>query len=239
MSLRLLFLLACACFLVLVNSNAYAQPEIEMTEVVFEEVEPGIEPYISRLLLSEHFLRLDDGIDSGDFILFERKTGQIHSFNHEDKTHLAIKPLEAPDIDFKLDFKIHKNNLHSAPKINGVTPVEYQFYADSKKCKQSVNVAGILPQMTKVMIDYEQALVGQAKATLQRIPSSMRTACYMANNFLYASEYIKVGFPLHVADYEGRQKRLVSFQEIKKPETIVQFPAGYQLYYPDNIVTEE
>jgi len=217
--------------LLLLVSVARAQSDIQMTEVLFAESEPGLEPYQSRYLLSEQFLRLDDGTDQGDFVLFDRQSREIHSFNHEDGTHLLIKPQHSETLDFKLDFQVLKKELTQAPKINGILPVEHQYFADSRLCKQSVNVKGLLVDMTQVLIDYEQVLVEQTKTTLSRFPGSIRTACYMANNYLHASDYLFAGFPLHVKDDSGREKRLLSFQQVLKPRSMLQFPQGYRVYH--------
>ena len=206
---------------------------VGVTEVIITENEPGIGQYVSRLLLSKEYLRLDDGRDEGDFTLFNRKTHEIHSFNHEDQSHLIMKPIAAKAIDFKLDFKVDQNAMEDAPSVGGISPVQHQYYADTRLCKQSINVAGLLPQMTQALADYEQALVAQNSQTLERIPSGVRSSCYMANNYLYASDYLKNGFPLFVMDDLGRQKKLESFRQIDMPATLFEPVSGYQVYYPN------
>jgi len=216
------------------HAESDASNELKLTEVVFEKSEPGLQPFISRLLLGKHFLRLDDGYDSGDFILFDRKTHVIHSFNHEDRSHLVMKSLSSKAVEFKLDFKIGRKKLVDAPKVGGVVPVQHNFFADNKLCKKSVNVAGFLPEVTRVLTDYEQAIVEQNKQTLPQIPASIRSSCYMANNYLHSSDYLKAGFPLFVIDDLGRQKKLLSFRQVTKQKMIMQQPEGYSLYYPNS-----
>ncbi len=96
---RLLLLLG----FISITTGAYAQSQLAMLEVIIEESEPGLDPYLSRYLLSEDFLRLDDGSDRSDFILFDRQTREIHSFNHEDRTHMLIVAKQAGVVDFKVD----------------------------------------------------------------------------------------------------------------------------------------
>jgi hypothetical protein len=206
---------------------------LSVTEVRIAETEPGIGRFVSRLMLSKDFLRLDDGAADGNFTLFNRKTHEIHSFNHEDQSQLVMKPIAQKKIDFKLDFKIDDSEMKDAPSVGGVTPVQHQYYADTRLCKQSVNVQGLLPQMTQALIDYEQALVAQNSQTLERIPAGVRSSCYMANNYLHASDYLKQGFPLFVMDDLGRQKRLQGFQQIEVPASLFEPIAGYKLYYPN------
>lgn len=204
-----------------------------LTEIIFEEIEPGLDPFTSRLLLGANFLRLDDGSDRGDFILFDRNSHEIHSFNHEDKLHLVMKSLSGLALDFKLDFKVEKKELLDAPDVQGVKPVQHHFYADGRLCKKSINVSGLLPELAQVLVDYEQTIVKQNNQTFSEIPASVRSSCYVANNYLHASDYLKVGFPLFVIDDQGRQKKLLDFQQIIKSHSIMEQPDDYSVYYPN------
>ncbi len=222
------------CVLLLLGGGALqAQAPSTITEVIFEEIEPGIEPYYSRLLLNERFLRLDDGRDQGDFVLFNLDTHEIHSFNHEERSHLMMRPLEPKPLDFELDFKVVKSELADAPRVNNLSPLQQLFFADAQLCKRSINVAGFLPQLTRALIDYEQAIVAQNIQTFDQVPASVRSACYVANNYLQASAYLEVGFPLFVIDDQQRQKKLISFRRIEKSDALFEQPADYSLYFPN------
>ena len=229
----LLFIILMISALSTLQAASSDNDDLIVTEIIFEKIEPGLEPFRSRLLLSEHVLRLDDGNDQGDFILFDRSTHEIHSFNHEDQSHMKMKSLTPESLDFKLNFKVESNPLRDAPKVNGVIPVQHQFFADAQLCKKSINVKGLLPELTQVLIDYEQVIVEQGKQTLSQVPAGVRSSCYMANNYLHASDYLKAGFPLFVVDDLGRQKKLLSFHQVTKNKSIMQHPAGYKLYYPN------
>ncbi len=208
--------------------------QITVTEIIYQQEEPGLEPYKSRILLGDRQLRLDDGNDRGDFVLFDLNSHEIHGFNHEDQSHLIMKPLPFSEIDFNLEFTVEKKILLDAPKIQGITPVEYSYFADHKLCKQSVNVKGFLPAVRRALLDYEQTIVEQNKQTLSGIPASIRSSCYMANNYLHASDYLLEGFPLFVKDDQGREKKLLSFQQLTKPAEIMQQPENYEIYYPNS-----
>lgn len=218
-----------------ISSNLRAEPEapsqVKLIEILFEEVEPGIAPYTSRILLNEAIMRLDNGRDDSDYILFNRQTHEIHSFNHEDQTHLIINPTVSEQLDFEIDFKVTTVALKDAPKVSGEVVIQHQFYVDSQLCKKSMNVTKLLPDAKLALIEYEAALVRQNITTLDNIPVSMRKGCYMANNYLHASAYLKPGFPLLVIDDEGRQKKLMDFSEVKKNRSIIQPPADYRVYY--------
>ncbi len=207
--------------------------QVKMLEVLFSESEPGIDPYSTRYLLSDDYLRLDDGSDEGDFILFDLKTRVIHSFNHEDKTHLKIEPRVIQAIDYALDFKIKKTPMTQAPAIEGNRRVGYELKANGDTCKHVVSLEGLMPELISVLRDYELVLAEQAKTTLSRVPAAYREPCYMANNYLYVDAYLDGGFPVQVIDYMGKQKKMMSYRPVLKSEQLIQFPQGYRIYKPN------
>ena len=213
------------------HSETRPSDTIKLMELVFEEREPGIEPYSTRILLNESMMRLDDGRDDSDFILFDRTTQQIHSFNHEDQTHLIINPEATNNLDFKIQFSTTQSILADAPKVSGQSVIEHRFYADSQLCKTSMNVPGLLPDAQRALIEYDTRLMHQNLTTLGNIPAAMRNSCYMANNYLQATAYLESGFPLQVTDQQGRQKKLMGFSEVAKHREVLSTPQGYRVYY--------
>ncbi len=230
--LKPIALLMLALMSVTARPLAAAERLIPMTELIFEESEPGVEPYRSRMLLSEDWLRLDDGSDGGDYILFDRKAREIHSFNRGDRTELVIPPRDIAPVDFTVEHRRSAQTLEDAPKIAGGTPVEHRFTADGKLCRRSINVSGFLPEFTAVMKDYEQLLAEQGKQTLPRIPADVRESCYMSNNFLYPVDYLEPGFPLFVINDQQRSRKLVGYREVELPEALMQPVKGYRRYAP-------
>ncbi len=205
---------------------------IPMTELIFEESEPGVAPYRSRMLLSEDWLRLDDGTDQGDYILFDRKAREIHSFNRDDRTELVIPPREIAPVDFQVDYQRQAQVLKDAPKIAGGTPVERRYLADGKLCRRAIAVPGFLPEFTATLRDYEQLLAEQGKQTLPRIPADVRESCYMSNNFLHPVDYLEDGFPLFVVNDQQRVRKLVGYREVERPRALMQPVPGFRRYSP-------
>ena len=83
-----MFLRLTLLWLALSSAAFAADPgKIEMLQLVFEEREPGVGPYRTRMLLDQRFLRIDSGADQDDYVLFDRVKGEIHNFNHEDRSH--------------------------------------------------------------------------------------------------------------------------------------------------------
>ncbi len=206
--------------------------EVDVTQIYLEHVEPGIESYQSRLLVTDRFLRMDDGQDQDDFILFDLQTQQIHSVNHETQLHIKLKPAPARQVEFQLDYQVTMKPLQDAPAVAGQQPTEYQFFANGQLCKLSINASDLLPRATRALAQYEQQIAERNKLSIEQVPESVKTACYLANNVLHSVDYLQGGFPLMVMDHKGRQKRLLEFSEVKKPAAIFSLPDNYRQYSP-------
>ncbi len=210
---------------------ATAQP-VDVTQIYLEHVEPGIESYQSRLLVSDRFLRMDDGQDQDDFILFDLQTQQTHSVNHETKLLIKLKPAPARQVQFKLDYQVTMKPLQDAPAIAGQQPTEYQFFANGQLCRLSINASALLPRATRALAQYEQQIAERNKLSIEQVPASVKTRCYLANNILHSVDYLQGGFPLMVMDHKGRQKRLLEFSKVKKPAAIFSLPDNYRQFTP-------
>jgi len=56
----------------------------------YAEQEAGIEPYKVRYIVSQDFMRSDEGIDEGGFVLLDRAQRQIYSVVPQNRTILHI-----------------------------------------------------------------------------------------------------------------------------------------------------
>mgnify|MGYP000019413978 FL=1 len=213
--------------LVSVMSPLAAQ-EIEVMQLRFEHSEPGVGVFQSRLLMNERYLRLDNGFDYDDFMLFDRRSRQIHSVNHESRLLVILQPSGPKPVEFEMDFRVEQKPLQDAPAIGGQKAMEYRFFADDELCKTSVNVAGMLPQVRQALIDYRQVRQDQDTHNIAQLPLELKTACYMANNILHSIDHLQPGFPIMVSDDQGRQQRLLDFKQVTKPAQIFELPEDYR-----------
>jgi hypothetical protein len=222
--------IVCAALL-LVCRLSYAL-DIPMTQLIFEELEPGIEPYTTRLLMNKRYLRLDDGSDAGDFVLFDRVKGEIYNIDHQDRSMIAFQRTAPIGLDRPASFIVERAALENAPQVGDMRAVEHRFIAEGRLCKTSINFNGLLPDAARALTQYQYVLMQQNQKTFSAIPDNVKTPCYLANNYFQQSAELKVGFPVLVRDYQGREKRLLDFAEINKSSRLFDRPEGYRVYYP-------
>jgi len=205
--------------------------EIELTEVVFEEREPGVDPYITRLLVNKRYLRLDGGQDDGDYVLFDRVKGEIHNFNREERSEILIQRRPVPAASVKVDFVVEQVPLKDAPAINGIGAVAHRFFADGQLCSSSVNFNGLLPEVVTAWRQYKRLLQQHNLQTIEQIPQEVKTPCYLANNYLHGNAYLRAGFPVHVEGLGGRSKSLLNFRQVNKPAGLLSRLPDFEVVY--------
>ena len=76
--------------IMLVSSVRADGDNVSATILWYAEQEPGVDPYRMRYLVTPDFLRSDDGVDSENFLLFDRKRKTIYSVVGENRTILQI-----------------------------------------------------------------------------------------------------------------------------------------------------
>ena len=82
--------IAFSFLLVCLSGLAAAKPADLLVYKVFEK---GTEPYISRILITDQHIRLDEGAEQGNFTLYNRAEKTVYSIESTGKTILKLKPM--------------------------------------------------------------------------------------------------------------------------------------------------
>lgn len=208
--------------------------ETEVTVLMFSEQDSQTEPaYISRMLLSRDFLRLDDGDNHGDFALFDRKTGTIYSVNHEDQRTLVI-PLQpvlaAPPKPLRHDIEELDAGV---PDVDGRKVSRYYMFTNGNRCMEVYAVPGYYDDATQALAAFARTLAGQHAKTIAAMPDLVNADCDMANNVFEPDRYLSKGFPVRQKDYAERTRSLVSVKEkVIIDSSVFELPEGYERFMP-------
>ena len=81
-------------------AEARAAQTARVAMLLFDEEEPGTGVYPVRYLISDAYLRIDDGHDASDYILLDRSSSVIYSVSHEYGNVLVInrQPAVTPPV---------------------------------------------------------------------------------------------------------------------------------------------
>ncbi len=234
--IQFLLMVVAGVFLVSCDNNNSSKTASKVAKIIFVEEEKGIDPYNVRLIVSDNFLRFDDGEFSSGYILYNRKTKIIYNVNDDDKTIMEIHPKRKSVVSpIKLKNKdIKVATLIDAPKIANNTPIKYDFYTNENLCLGIVSVENLLPMATKALQEFQQALADDSTYTLDNIPADMYDACALSMNTFSAARHLKYGFPIQAWTPKGYSRSLISFDEdFKDSDKLFLLPVQYRSFTVD------
>jgi hypothetical protein len=204
--------------------------------LTYEEQEAGVEAYPVRILVVPGYLRIDDGHDHDDFILFDRTSRTIFSINHEDREILVIEHSSpgdglAPLPDLHLG--IEKTAAENVPLVAGKTPEIYRFTAAGEICLEAVVVPGLLPPAVQALGEYGRLLAGRQRSTLDNTPEEFRTPCYLSRYVFAPDRQLEKGLPIQEWDNSGYRRTLTDFRDnVPVDPELFKLPAGYTRHTP-------
>jgi hypothetical protein len=210
-----------------------AEGQLDARVLWYEEQERGTEVYPVRILVTDGYLRIDDGVDESDFILLERRTRTIYSVNHGDQTTLQIEHhppgVSMPD-SIILTKEIQTDT--EAPAIGGKKPLHIRLMANGTSCYEGVTVSGLLKDVSTALGEYARALGDRQLNNLQDVPQEVQTPCYLSR-YAYAPDRLYLqGLPIQEWDKTGYRRALVNFSEADSvSRSLFDVPASYEIYH--------
>ena len=211
--------------------------EVESTMLLYQAHEPGTEPYASRVLVTERYVRMDDGVDEGDYLIFDRQSRLISSVTHSDRTVFEIPSrtiTQEPPMILKL--RSEQIRLDKAPKIADKQPRQHQLYVNDALCYSVVAVPGLMDDTVKALRDFRQVLAGEHAKALPGIPADMQQPCDLAVNTFHSDWHLQFGLPIQEWDEIGNGQVLMDYKlGLKVDEKLFELPEGYHHYSTDTL----
>ena len=203
-------------------------------KILFVEQEPGVEPYQTRLIVTDDYMRFDDGEGSVDFVLYDRKKNIIYSTNSGERTVMSVVAKNTADVKPPFDLKYNVKNLGTlkdAPKIGDKAPLHYQFFTNETLCYDVVAVKGLMPDVVEAMKAFQAILSSDSKLTFNTIPADMHNACDMSMKTFAAGQHLQYGFPVQEWTPSGTGRSLIDFDvNYKADKKLFELPENYQQY---------
>jgi len=214
-----------------------AQKEQSDTLVLFMEQESGIEPYQTRMIVNQKFVRVDDGEGSRNFVLFDRIKKVVYSVNPDEKRIMAIheKKLEKGQVfepPFKLTHSVKElAKMKDAPTINGEVARRYQLSTNNEICYDVVAIKGLMPNVVTALTEFHQHMATDSRVTFNNMPADMQDACDMTLTTFKPTRQLAFGFPIQEWGKQGYMRSLVDYDvNYKADPKLFVLPEGYQNY---------
>lgn len=204
----------------------------------YQVSEPGLDAYLSRILVTRDFVRMDDGETGGDFVLFDRKAKTIYSISHDDETIFVI-----PERNLKIESpeRIERSSktvqpVEAFPNIGGEQPRQIRLLVNGEACYNLVVVKTLLPEAVAALKEFREILSGEHKSLIPSVPADMRDPCDLALHAFYPAWQLDFGLPLREWDEQGKGQFLIDYQEnFPVDEKWLTPPAQYRRYNSDGM----
>lgn len=200
------------------------------TVFFYEEQEIGVAPGIVRYVVTDQYLRIDNGHADDDFILFDIKEKTIFNVNRIDRTILMIKKHAWDTPEFKFKKNITRKKLDDAPKIEGKSIIDYAVDADDKLCARYQLLPDVFKKERDVFLEYQYVLSGQQVKMLSNTPEEYQTPCFMLDQIYNDGQYLSIGLPVQEWHERGYIKLLKDYGQKEINETIFILPKDFEKY---------
>jgi len=207
--------------------------EIKATTLYYRVSEPGVDPYLSRWLITDQFVRIDEGDASDNFILFDRRKKTVYSVVHGDRTVLDI-PYRAvekkPAMKLKPESRIIPDS--KIPPIDGKKPLYRELHVNGALCYSTVSVENLLPDAVKAMGEYRQVMAGEHARNMDNTPVEMQQPCELALDIFNPQWHLEKGLPIQEWDMQGKARALLNYKVSEVVDSgLFKLPDGYRHYH--------
>lgn len=207
------------------RDSAASGPAVRLVQRIWEW---GNEPYLSRMIVTPAYLRIDGGADWDDFILYDRVSGVVYSVAHANHTVLVVKPKTVPPQP-PIPAVLRWERLSGEAEV----PAHYRIFVNNSQCYDVRAVAGLLEDAVKAMAGYRVTLAGQHAEALAALPSDLMDPCDLAINIFDPTAQLRWGVPVTEWDTRGYRSDLLDYETgFVVPAALFALPADYERFSP-------
>ncbi len=192
-----------------------------MTELRYQDQDAGGDPYLTRFLITDRFLRMDSGLDNDDFVLLDRKTRQVVNVLHGQKVLMKMrnKPLPATrPPEYKVEEIV-------TPVNKGTLRV--QIRAGNSTCSETVAAKDLLPDAARALAEFKAAVAYTQWLTYSGTPADLRQTCDLAQHVWDSGRALTYGLPIEERDYSGKVRVFSGHAARKSKPLLFRLPKGY------------
>lgn len=187
--------------------------------LLYKVEEPNVDPYESRIIITDKYIRLDDNDDGNDFVLVDRAKEIVYSVSDDNDSILVVKH---QPVTIKSPVELTSDTVRTpdknSPKIDDRELVHYVFKVNGEACQDAMIAEGLLTNATAAIAEYRRILAGQHAKTFNSTPADLRNTCDMALHIFQPDRYLQFGLPVHERDHTGYQRSLIDFDDAYEPK---------------------
>jgi len=180
----------------------------DMIALRYIDQDPGAPPYLTRILVTPDFMRMDGGEDAGDFVLLDRRQRKVINVMHDNKLALVFTPGNVPSKPAGW-----KSRLDAHQAARGTQ--RFSLMVKGVVCSEGVAARRAAPDAARAMAELKSILAATQYRVWKDSPRELQHDCDLANQVWESGATLKLGLPLEERDFTGRTRQLES--ESKQP----------------------
>lgn len=205
------------------------------------EREPGVDEYEVTMLVSDRYIRIDEQDEASGYIVYDDRDKVVYSVSHFDKSVLVIKEFPFSEEDSPVKAVVEYLQLDDAPTVSGSEIYNYRVYVDNGKgnadseetCTEIQLVEKILPDVRKLLRNYQKVLSGQQVKTVDNKITEIQNACFYADQIYDTGAYYEKGMPIQEWHSNEHSKILTSYKKATVSLDKFAVPAQYRQFSVD------
>ncbi|HKJ75847.1 MAG TPA: hypothetical protein VKA64_01445 [Gammaproteobacteria bacterium] len=211
-----------------------AAEDVEAVMLLYQRQDGGGPAYPSRFLVTPEYMRIDSGETEGDYVLFDRKKGVIHSVTHQDGSVLEIRPHEvAVEAPVELNLSQERTDQGDMPPVGGTVPERHLLRANDRRCYEVVAVPGLLEAAVEARREYRRVLAGEHARGVNALPADMQDVCNLATHTFAPVRHLAYGLPIQERGHDGFSRTLMDYDRaVEVDAALFTLPEGYVHYAP-------
>lgn len=172
----------------------------DMVEFRYVDQDPGDPPYLTRMLVTTDFMRMDSGEDDGDFILLDRRKRTVTNVMRDNQLALVFTPGKLPPRPAGW-----KPRLDVRPAAPGTR--RFSLVVNGVTCSEGVAARAAAPDAARAMAELKSVLAAMQYRVWQTTPPELRHDCDLANQVWESGTTLKLGLPLEEREFTGRTRQ--------------------------------
>ncbi len=174
----------------------------DMTVLRYADQDPGDPPYLTRILVTPDFMRMDSGEDGGDFTLLDRQRRVVINVMRDSRLAMVFAPGTLPPKPAgwasRLEAgKAERGGRHFTLTVKGVV------CSEGLAARHAMDAA-------RAMAEQKAILAATQYRVWKESPSDMQHDCDLANQVWNSGDTLSLGLPLEEREFTGRSRKLES-----------------------------
>lgn len=174
----------------------------DMAVVRYVDQDPGDPPYLTRILVTSDFMRMDSGEDGGDFVLLDRRQRKVINVMRDNQLAMVFTSGTVPPKPTGW-----KSRLDTRKAAHGSQ--RFSLAVSGVVCSEGVAVRRA-PDAARAMAELKAILAATQYRVWEASPRELQHDCDLANMVWASGATLELGLPLEEREFSGRTRKLES-----------------------------